>query len=277
METPVGDNEYGLQQPPARSSKDIPWWKRLYRWTGWRGKTLWDWQALLFVPVTIALIASLIALYQNFRQQEIEEQRAAAAQELETIRAERALGQAYLEYMGTLLLEKGLRTAGENSDVRLLARARTLAALDGVTGYRQARILRFLFETKLIQFGPKQEPPIISLKFAVLREIPLQKRSILSNADLERADLTKAKLSNAKLINTKLPQADLSGAHLSRADLSGADLSGADLSNAKGVSCQQTEQAESLEDATMPDGQKYEDWLKDKEGCGEDGKISGPS
>jgi len=27
----------------------------------------------------------------------------------------------------------------------------------------------------------------------------------------------------------------------------------------------------------MPNGQKYEDWLKDKEGCGEDGDDGGPS
>jgi hypothetical protein len=52
----VGHKKRGFKQEP--SSKDSPWWKRLYRWTGWRGKTLWDWQALLFVPVTIALIAS---------------------------------------------------------------------------------------------------------------------------------------------------------------------------------------------------------------------------
>jgi hypothetical protein len=28
--------------------------------------------------------------------------------------------------------------------------------------------------------------------------------------------------------------------------------------------------AGSLEGATMPDGQKYEDWIKDKEGSGKD-------
>jgi len=39
---------------------------------------------------------------------------------------------------------------------------------------------------------------------------------------------------------------------------------------------EQLEQAKSLEDATMPNGQKYEDWLKSK-GREEDGENSGPS
>jgi hypothetical protein len=37
------------------------------------------------------------------------------------------------------------------------------------------------------------------------------------------------------------------------------------------------EQAASLKDATMPDGQKYEDWLKGKEGHGEGEENSGRS
>jgi hypothetical protein len=43
-----------------------------------------------------------------------------------------------------------------------------------------------------------------------------------------------------------------------------ADLTGANLPNAVGVGCQVTEKAESLEGATMPDGQTYEEWLKSK-------------
>jgi hypothetical protein len=46
------------------------------------------------------------------------------------------------------------------------------------------------------------------------------------------------------------------------------------MSDAKGVSIQQTEQAESLEGATMPNEKKYEEWLKNKAGRGEDGKNS---
>jgi Pentapeptide repeats (8 copies) len=310
----MGNRKSGLRQEPSR--KEVSWWKRLYRWTGWRGKTLWDWQALLFVPVTIALIASLITLYQTIRQQEIEKDRAQAAQQLEAISAERAMVQAYLEDMGIFLLEKDLRTEGENSDVRLLARARTLAVLDVVSGDREVRVLEFLSETKLIQFGPQDEPPVISLSFADLREAPLRSRFLLSNTDLDRAELNKAKLPNANLRNANLsradlPKANLSGADLTRADLTradltradlthatlsdanlsdakgrfetgarmrgadlaGADLGGADLTNAE-ITKEQLEEAESLEGATMPNGQKYEEWLKSKD-RGEEGENGG--
>ena len=136
--------------------------------------------------------------------------------------------EAYLEHIGTLLLEENLRTADENSDVRLLARARTLVVLDGVSEDRKVRVLEFLYETKLIQFGPQGEPPVISLRFADLRGTRLVKRSILSNTDLDRAELMGANLDGAKLINAELPR---------------ADLSYADLSDAEGVRCQQAQAA----------------------------------
>lgn len=258
-------NDRGSEREPRRAN--MPWWKRLWRWTGWPGKTLWDWQALLFIPVTIALIASLFTQYQNNRQRDIE-----------NLRAERAMVESYLEHIGVLLLEENLRSVGENSDARLLARARTIAVLDGVSNDRKVRVLEFLSETKLIQFGPQGEPPVVSLRFADLSDTPLVKRGILSNTDLDRAELNNANMDNAKLIDARLPRADLSGADLSGVDLSGADLSGAILAGAilagaTGVSCHQAESgkkdAKSLDGATMPDGQKYEDWLKGKEGCEE--------
>jgi uncharacterized protein YjbI with pentapeptide repeats len=44
------------------------------------------------------------------------------------------------------------------------------------------------------------------------------------------------------------------------ANLSGVNLSGADLTNAQ-VTKVQLKETESLKGATMPNGQKYEDWL----------------
>ncbi len=49
------------------------------------------------------------------------------------------------------------------------------------------------------------------------------------------------------------------------------------MEDAKGVTSEDLEQhAYSLEDATVPNGQSYEEWLKSK-GRGEDGENSGPS
>jgi hypothetical protein len=63
--------------------------------------------------------------------------------------------------------------------------------------------------------------------------------------------------------------------NLKGTDLSGADLSGADLREAK-VTDEQLDQAAHLQNTTMPNGQKYEDWLKSK-GCREDGENGGLS
>ena len=38
------------------------------------------------------------------------------------------------------------------------------------------------------------------------------------------------------------------------------------MSSARGITEAQLQQAKSLAGATMPDGQKYEEWLKSKEG-----------
>ena len=51
-------------------------------------------------------------------------------------------------------------------------------------------------------------------------------------------------------------------ANLANAILIGADLKCASLSEAVGLTEEQIAAAESLEGATMPNGQKYKDWLK---------------
>ena len=96
-------------------------------------------------------------------------------------------------------------------------------------------------------------------------------RTDLRRADLRRADLRRAILSNAVLMGADLSEVNLSMANLSGVDLRQADLSRANLSGAFGWTEEQFRAASSLESATMPNGQKYEEWLKDKQDRGEDG------
>jgi uncharacterized protein YjbI with pentapeptide repeats len=90
----------------------------------------------------------------------------------------------------------------------------------------------------------------------------------LPNADLSGARLIGADLSEANLLGADLSDANLIGANLSRtvlanANLGGAVLDNANLSGADGITNKELEQqADSLEGADMPNGQKYEDWLK---------------
>jgi hypothetical protein len=121
------------------------------RWTGFRGMTVRDWLALLIVP----LVLVGIGLVFDLRQQGLEDQRAERAQELEEQRAEEAALQAYFDQMSTLLLEEDLRDSDEDSEVRTLARARTLTVLEGLDDpSRKTRVMQFLIEADLVDSVP---------------------------------------------------------------------------------------------------------------------------
>jgi Pentapeptide repeats (8 copies) len=249
----------------AQLPKDDNWEIRASR-------SLWDWLGLLVIPVVLTVGGTvgglLFAYQQNERQQEIDAQQ----QEIENQRAQLLALEGYLDEIGNLLLDTNtpLRQSHEGDPVQDLARARTLTMLDMLSPERKPRVLEFLFEMELIQTAPPdQKNPIISLRFADLREVYLAQRHLLKSAELVNADMQEANLRRAMLSNTNLRKADFGKAKLVKADLSEADLTEANLRGAKGVSCQHTEQTKSLEDATMPGGQNYEDWLKDK-GCGKD-------
>jgi uncharacterized protein YjbI with pentapeptide repeats len=225
---------------------------RLWRLSGLRGKTGWDWLQLLIVPLALAGIGFVFTMQQDTRQQQIEDQRAQQALMIENERAEaeRELAeqraqdealQAYLTQMGSLLLEKDLRNLDSDSEVRTLARARTLTVLGRLDSSRKAAVMHFFFEARLVQ-GEEERAPIISLAGANLREAVLGGGSYPRGADLEDADLEGAALSDAtladanlfkaNLIHADLREADLSFATLADAHLFEANLSNADLSSA---------------------------------------------
>jgi uncharacterized protein YjbI with pentapeptide repeats len=321
---------------------------RSQAWSGFSDKTFWDWLQLLIVPLVLVIGGFSLTTLQDSRQRAIEDQRA----------QDTAL-QAYLDQMGNLLLEKDLRTSKEDSEVRTLARARTLTILERMDPSRQRQVMQFLFEAVLVQRIEGRQPIIslrqanlsgaelwdIDLSSADLSEADLSEADLF-NTDLQGADLSEAELSGAYLAWTKLSGAnlrgaslnnaapfglghtdliyaklidadlgeadlsyadlryarlidadlsgadlsdvdldaanlsgailsgaDLSDAELSYAELSDADLSGANLRGAEVITNEKLEQqAGSLKGATMPDGEKYGEWLKDREGRGKDVK-----
>jgi uncharacterized protein YjbI with pentapeptide repeats/membrane protein implicated in regulation of membrane protease activity len=105
-----------------------------------------------------------------------------------------------------------------------------------------------------------------NLSFASLSGANLSS-TVLSDADLSFANLSGgADLSDAYLNFANLKYAVLSGANLSGANLNHAFLNGAILTGADGITSEELEQqAKTLKGATMPNGQKYEDWLKSKD------------
>jgi uncharacterized protein YjbI with pentapeptide repeats len=169
-----------------------------------------------------------------------------------------------------LLLEKDLISSEEGSDVRTLAKARTLTALNRLDADHNRIILRFLREARLIQGGRS----VINLTNADLEGADLSGADLnsidLAGADLSGADLAGANLSYAYLHSTHLERAnlrkaDLTGAILNDtkdtddppAFLQGADLTGVVLEGAR-VTEEQLATCKTLEGANMPDGSKHD-------------------
>jgi hypothetical protein len=112
----------------------------------------------------------------------------------------------------------------------------------------------------------------VNVRYTNLNYANLSKAN-LRRAYLRHANLSRADLSQSVLREADLSLADLSNANLREADLSNADLREADLSDAE-VTDQQLSTGRFLDGVTMPDGQKYEVWIKSR---GEEGEDGGPS
>lgn len=209
-------------------------------WKGYLGfsnTTVLQWLELIVVPISLA-----VGAYYFSESQSRSEQLIAANHD------EEVLLQGYMDSMSELVLEKQLRKATGNSeeekDLRNVARSRTLITLRGLVtpnpdghNRRRASLLRFLYETKLID----NQDTIVSLEKANF-EVAYARKFVLENANLRRADLYRAylrranlknaNLAGAYLVRANLRKADLTGANLSEADLRGADLSKAKLQHA---------------------------------------------
>lgn len=166
-----------------------------WTWTGFIGKTLWDWLQLLGV-LAIPVVVGLGTVWFTTKQGRVSDA------ENKDNQREAAL-QSYLDRLSELLLKENLRKSEPDAEAWNIARARTLTVLHGLDPNRKGSVLRFLSESGL--------------------------NSII---DLREADLVEAELSRANLAGAKLERANLSRADLSRANLKGANLRGADLSEA---------------------------------------------
>ncbi len=222
-----------------------------------REKTLYDWLQLAIIPAVLVVGGFLLNNTISRTEREATEKRDQTERDVALDNQREAALQAYIDSMSELLLEKKLRESGEDDEVRMIARVRTLTVLPRLDGERKGSVLQFLYEAGLINKdkciidlrganlkGTKLVIP--NLNSANLRETNLREASLvgadLSGADLSHANLyaacltvliaPKMKKSESYVIKTRLRGADLSWANLNDADLSGADLSGADLSGA---------------------------------------------
>jgi hypothetical protein len=153
--------------------------------------------------------------------------------------------------------------------VSAVARALTLTVLPRLDSERKRSVVQFLYESSLID----KPNPVISLEGADLRGVNLHRAKLqgadLRNANLESANLTVVNLEGADLLNANLKGTDLRTGRLRGANLWGADLERANLSMAKLTDAKvlgTNFDGADLSGATMPNGQKYEEWLETPEG-----------
>src|SRR3712207_1284222 len=143
---------------------------------------------LLVVPLALVVIGLVFSMQQDPRQQAIEDQRNQQGQELEEQRTQDAVLQSYLDQMSYLMLERDLRASDEGSEVRTLARARTLTVLGKLDPSRKTLVIGYLLETNLVRRVGKREP-VLRLSGAELGDTDLRDTD-LRDTDLRDTDLS---------------------------------------------------------------------------------------
>lgn len=190
--------------------------QKFWHWTGFKEKKLWDVLQLLIVPTALAIGA--FYLQETAKQRDLQ---------IADDRAKQEVLNRYFDQISTLVFEKKLRTAKERDEARILARARTLTALQELDGERKGQLIRFLWEADLIQGWE----PVIYLKGANLSGANLSKVH-LSDINLQATNLRGADFHGADLTNASLGWTDLQEAHLGWTYLGGAEFTQADLREA---------------------------------------------
>lgn len=252
-------------------------------------RTVWDWMTVLTISAVIAVVALTHTWSQAKQQRFVQDQQAKDGALL-----------AYLDTMSGLMFDKHLLDTSDEDDVvrqreaaRDVARARTLVALLAVGPERKRDVVRFLYEAELISAQNRVvDLTQANLTDADLSQMPLSgidlRGANLSDgadepdtrgANLRKADLQDASLDGAKLRSANLEDAILRDASLQDTNLRCANLRGAILENdAPGDTNNEllTQQGAHLQGATMPNGQKYEVWLKNEENPEECGEAIGP-
>ncbi len=201
-----------------------------------RAKTLWDWLNLLIVPFLVAIVVWLLNKAEKANENKLADLRSKTEQSIAQEKIHEEAVQLYLDKMTDLILDEGLRSSKEKSEIRSIARSRTLTVLRGLDGSRKGLLLQFLYETGFIIHKPIIELVGANLSCAIIR------RANFTNANfdysrLDQADLSFARFVNAHLYNVRLSksilyQTDFSSANLHLANINEANLEMSNLAEA---------------------------------------------
>lgn len=228
-----------------------------------RRRTLWDWSQLLLSPALLVTGVLWLTFQQN--QLSIQTSRQQRDTELQIADEQRqeSLLSTYQAHIDDLLVHENLLHEKQTtSTIKLVAQVETLTTLRELKPAGKAMLLRYLFDTKLIN----NDYHIIDLSDADLRGATLQGLDLrdtnlfgadLQGADLRHCDLTYATLDYTNLSGANLAGADLHGGSLRSTDVTGADLEGANLKDVTGTTESQLAKAKSLVSTILPDGSTH--------------------
>jgi uncharacterized protein YjbI with pentapeptide repeats len=210
----------------------------------------------LTLAVLLLLVVGGLATWQNLstqmqRQQQVERQ-------IVVQQRQGTLLQSYFNQISSMLIHDNLLHAGRDSRARAIANQATQETLRQLDVEHKALLIRFLYETALIQ----KDFRIIRLNGTDLHGVDLAYVNLrnvdLSGVNCSGANLRGSNLAGASLVATNLSDTNLTGADLSTADMhntlmSNANLSGANLQYAQ-VSAGQLWTVASLWGTILPDG-----------------------
>jgi uncharacterized protein YjbI with pentapeptide repeats len=226
-------------------------------WQEWAG-SLWNW--LQFPLLALLLVVGCIWLNvqqrQNYLALSRQQQQIAADQQRDQLLT------SYINSISDLLLYDDLLHAKPSDVKKLVIDARTKETLRALDPSRKASLMRFLYQTRLIN----NDVHVIDMAEADLHGTTMSgidlRDTYLVGANMSGADLRNANLTFATLVFTNLSGANLTSANLQASDMHntdvrGANLAGANLKDVIGITNAQLAKAKSLAGAIMPDGSKH--------------------
>lgn len=176
-----------IEKIAMSNSPEEPEAKKLFHFSSITEKTLWDWLELLIIPLIFSLGGYLVSVAaEQVQEASVEEQ------------YQQRLFRGYVEQISDLLLDKGLSTAGEFSEVKVVAQSITESTLRDLDAQRRNAVMLFLRSTGLATPLPGSASQSGILSWSNLSNIDF------SDTTMNAIDLHYARLENANLSNTYL-------------------------------------------------------------------------
>lgn len=230
--------------------------------SGFADKSIWDWLDLLIIPLVLAMGALWFNKAERKADREAAEEKARLAREIEKNRQQQETLSTYLDRMADLLINCSLRASAPDSasEVRTVARARTLSTLRWLDPNRVHIVINFLLESRLMT----REFKLVDLNELDLTSIRLFRKNLetvdFSHSNLQDAQCIEVDFTEANFSHANLEQAYFSQVNFNKANFEGAILKRAFFisSNLTGANFDMANLEEAHIDGTtiLPDGTK---------------------